>query len=63
MQNKFRFLTGDQNYLAYGAKWVSPKLNNGDFDHTSPIAGARLSAKGIQNYECENTETILGRRN
>lgn len=31
--NKFRFLTGDVNWLAYGGKWVSRKLNNGDFDY------------------------------
>ena len=30
---KFTFLTGDVNWLEYGAKWVSPKLNNGDFDY------------------------------
>lgn len=30
---KFRFLTGDVNWLAYGGKWVSSKQNNGDFDY------------------------------
>lgn len=30
---KFSFLTGDCNWLDYGGKWVSKKLNNGDFDY------------------------------
>jgi hypothetical protein len=30
---KFAFLTGDVNWLNYGGKWISPKLNNGDFDY------------------------------
>lgn len=30
---KFTFLTGDVDWLTYGAKWVSPKLNNGEFDY------------------------------
>lgn len=30
---KFRFLTGDVNYLQYGAKWVSKELNNGEFPY------------------------------
>jgi hypothetical protein len=30
---KFRFLTGDANWLDYGAKWISPKQKNGDFDY------------------------------
>lgn len=30
---RFQFLTGDVNWLEYGAKWVSPKLNNGEFDY------------------------------
>lgn len=30
---RFTFLTGDVNWLQYGAKWVSPKQNNGDFDY------------------------------
>ena len=30
---KFSFLTGDVNWLQYGAKWVSNKFNNGDFDY------------------------------
>jgi hypothetical protein len=33
MKVKFKFLTGDLNWLQYGAKWVSQKLNNGDFDY------------------------------
>lgn len=30
---KFKFLTGDTNWLDYGSKWVSKKLNNGEFDY------------------------------
>ena len=30
---KFSFLTGDINWLEYGGKWVSKKLNNGEFDY------------------------------
>ena len=30
---KTRFLTGDADYLTFGGKWISPKLNNGDFDY------------------------------
>lgn len=30
---KFKFLTGDVNWLDYGGKWVSQKLNNGEFDY------------------------------
>jgi len=30
---KFKFLTGDCNWQQYGAKWVSNKLNNGEFDY------------------------------
>jgi len=30
---RFKFLTGDVNWETYGGKWVSPKLNNGDFDY------------------------------
>jgi len=33
MQTRFKFLTGDVNWLQYGAKWISPKLNNGEFDY------------------------------
>jgi len=30
---KLNFLSGDTNYLSYGAKWISRKLNNGDFNY------------------------------
>lgn len=30
---KFRFLSGDINYKDYGGKWISGKLNNGEFDY------------------------------
>lgn len=30
---RFSFLTGDVNWLEYGGKWVSQKLNNGQFDY------------------------------
>ena len=30
---KFKFLTGDINWQTYGGKFVSKKLNNGDFDY------------------------------
>lgn len=33
MRLNFKFLTGDINYLEYGGKFVSKKLNNGDFDY------------------------------
>jgi len=33
MKTKFTFLTGDINWQTYGGKWVTPKLNNGDFDY------------------------------
>jgi hypothetical protein len=32
-QMKFRFLTGDVNALDYGAKFVSKRLHNGDFNY------------------------------
>jgi len=30
---RFTWLTGDIDWMAYGAKWVSKKMNNGDFDY------------------------------
>lgn len=30
---KFKFLTGDVNWIDYGGKWVSKRLNNGEFDY------------------------------
>lgn len=30
---RFKFLTGDVNWLDYGGKWVSNRLNNGDWDY------------------------------
>ena len=30
---KFKFLTGDVNWLDYGGKWISQKFNNGEFDY------------------------------
>lgn len=30
---RFKFLSGDCNWLQYGAKWISNKLNNGEFDY------------------------------
>ena len=30
---RFKFLTGDVDWREYGGKWVSKKLNNGDFDY------------------------------
>lgn len=33
MNIRFRFFTGDVNWLAYGGKWVSPKQSNGEFDY------------------------------
>jgi hypothetical protein len=30
---KFKFLTGDINWQTYGGKFISKKLNNGEFDH------------------------------
>ena len=30
---RFKFLTGDVNFLDFGAKWISSKRNNGDFDY------------------------------
>jgi len=30
---RFRFLTGDINWQTYGGKFVSKKLNNGEFDY------------------------------
>lgn len=32
MKPQFQFLTGDVNWLEYGGKWHSQKLNNGEFD-------------------------------
>ena len=32
MKIKFTFLTGDMNWADYGAKWISQKFNNGEFD-------------------------------
>jgi len=29
---QLKFLTGDVNYKDYGGKWISKKMNNGDFD-------------------------------
>lgn len=33
MKPRFKFLTGDINWLQYGGKWISQKLNNGDWDY------------------------------
>lgn len=33
MKLKFKFLTGDVNWLSYGGKWVSKRLSNGEFDY------------------------------
>ena len=30
---KFKFLTGDVNWQEYGGKFISKKLNNGEFDY------------------------------
>lgn len=30
---RFTFLTGDTNWMDYGGKWISSKLNNGDWDY------------------------------
>jgi len=30
---RFKFLTGDMDWREYGGKWISKKLNNGDFDY------------------------------
>jgi len=30
---RFTWLTGDMNWADYGGKWISQKLNNGDFDY------------------------------
>jgi hypothetical protein len=30
---RFQFLSGDVDWAQYGGKWVSKKLNNGDFDY------------------------------
>ncbi len=30
---RFQFLTGDVDWKSYGGKWISKKLNNGDFDY------------------------------
>ena len=30
---KFKLLTGDLNWAVYGGKFISQKLNNGDFDY------------------------------
>lgn len=30
---RFKFLTGDCNWQEYGGKFISPKLNNGEFDY------------------------------
>jgi hypothetical protein len=30
---RFKFLTGDVNWLQYGGSWVSQRLNNGEFDY------------------------------
>lgn len=30
---RYTTLSGDVNWLEYGGKWVSPKLNNGEFDY------------------------------
>lgn len=29
---KFKFLTGDVNFITYGGKWISRRFNNGEFD-------------------------------
>lgn len=34
---KFTFLTGDVNWRQYGGKWISQKLNNGEFDYWAVI--------------------------
>jgi hypothetical protein len=33
MRLNFKFLTGDMNWQEYGGKFVSKKLNNGEFDY------------------------------
>lgn len=30
---RFKWLTGDVNWLTYGGKWISNKQNNGEFDY------------------------------
>jgi len=32
-QMEFEFLIGDVDWKEYGGKWISPQLNNGDFDY------------------------------
>jgi hypothetical protein len=35
---KLRFLSGDINWKTFGAKWITKKLNNGDFDYWLIVA-------------------------
>jgi hypothetical protein len=30
---RFRWLTGDRDFLTYGGKWISTRQNNGEFDY------------------------------
>ena len=30
---KFRWLTGDMDFLTYGGKWISTRQSNGEFDY------------------------------
>jgi hypothetical protein len=46
---RFKFLTGDINWQQYGAKFISQKFNNGEFDYFFVI-------------EVMNWEDILGER-
>lgn len=34
---RFKFLSGDLNWSSYGGKFISKKLNNGDFDYWQVI--------------------------
>ena len=43
-----RFLTGDVNWMEYGAKWISPKLNNGDFDYWLVIEFINMEHAGAR---------------
>lgn len=46
---RFRFLTGDVNWLDYGGKWISQRFNNGEFDWWFVLS-------------LENVEDIVGER-
>jgi len=57
---KFTFFTGDYNWQTYGGKFISKKLNNGDFDYWLVMSVINMhDATGDENQEKYNVNVCV----